>query len=266
MRTSLLTSVMMLILLSAATGCSRHYWTKPGSTPEQFTRDSQECVKQVAATLPAGVAVEAVEQFYRGCLNSRGYVRATQFDPPAPGSYRGLEDESELAAISTMAAGAPRQTFEQQLAQLDDLKARGRITPEEYATMRKKLVEGTSAATLAPAPPAPPPPPAVGPAPPLLDGRWYGRTGSTLDIRHAGGAELQWEWESAPGERTTTRASGTGMVTGDKITMTGRLSAGPPGAAGSYTFEFTREGDVLRGVSRGSNNVPVTVEFTRTRP
>jgi len=174
MRTSLLTPVLILALLSATTGCSRYYWAKAGATPEQFGRDSQECSQQAGATLPAGAAPEAVEQFYRACLNSRGYVRATQYDPPPPGSYRGIEDTGEFAAIGRMGAGQPRQNLEQQLAQLDDMKARGRITPEEYATMRRKLVEGATPAALAPAPPAPPAPVEAAPAPPSLDGALLG--------------------------------------------------------------------------------------------
>lgn len=265
MRTSLPTSVLMVVLLSAVTGCSRYYWSKAGATPEQFTRDNQECSQQAAATLPPGAAVEAVEQYYRACLNSRGYVRATQYDPPPPGSYRGIEDTGEFAAISRMAAGAPRQNFEQQLAQLDDMKARGRITPEEYDTMRKKLVEGANPAALA-APPAvavatPPPP-----APPTLDGRWYGRGGGTLDIRHSGGSELQWDWELST-DRGITRAAGTGTAAGEKIMLVGRQSTGQiMTTAASYTFELTRDGDVLRGVARGPSNLPNNVEFRRTRP
>src|SRR4030095_4782006 len=82
----------LVLLLLAATGCSRYYWSKAGATPEQFTRDSQECAQQAAGTLPPGAAGEAAEQFYRACLNSRRYVRATQFDPPPAGSSRAHDD------------------------------------------------------------------------------------------------------------------------------------------------------------------------------
>ena len=184
MKRTVLSSVLLLLLLGATTGCSRYYWSKPGATAEQFTQDSQTCVQHAATTLPAGAAAEAVEQFYRACLNGRGYVRDKQYDPPPPGSYRGLEDTRQFTAAAQAVAGqAPRQSFEQQLAQLDDLKARGRITDTEYAAMRQRLVEGVTPGALTP----PPAPPAIAATPQRqLAGRWYGRNGSTLDIREDG--------------------------------------------------------------------------------
>ena len=144
MKKAPLCSVLLLLLLAGSTGCSRYYWSKPGATAEQFTQDNQACVHQAAGTLPAGAAsLDAVRQYYRACLNSRGYVRDKQLDPPPPGSYRGIENSEEFnAAAQASMAQTPPQGFEQQLAQLDDLKARGRITEDEYATMRKRLVEG----------------------------------------------------------------------------------------------------------------------------
>jgi hypothetical protein len=120
----------LLLLLSAVTGCSRYYWSKPGATAEQFTQDSQTCLRQAAGALPPGAALEAVEQYYRACLNARGYLRDKQLDPPPPGSYRGIENGEEFDAAVQAATVQGRQGFEQQLTQLDDLKARGRITED----------------------------------------------------------------------------------------------------------------------------------------
>lgn len=262
MKRTVLSSVLLLLILSATTGCSRYYWSKPGATAEQFTQDSQTCVQHAATTLPAGAAAEAVEQFYRACLNGRGYVRDKQYDPPPPGSYRGLEDTRQFTAAAQAVAGqAPRQSFEQQLAQLDDLKARGRITDTEYAAMRQRLVEGVTPGALTP----PPAPPAIAATPQRqLAGRWYGRNGSTLDIREDG-RTLQWEWELV--SRTTLRAAGTGSVSGDQISLIGRPTAGTSTTSvPSSTFALTWEGAVLRGTSTGSNNLPVGVEFRRERP
>jgi len=258
-----LTSVLVLVLLSATTGCSRYYWSKPGATVEQFTRDNQECLGQASSTLPAGAAVEAVEQFYRACLNGRGYVRDKQIDPPPLGSYRGIERGEEFAAVARTAGQTSRQSFDQQLAQLDDLKARGRITEDEYATMRRRLVEGVTPGALTPAPAAAAPGAAAGP--PSLAGRWYGLGGSTLDIRTTGGRALQWDWESL-NIRVTTRAAGTGSTSGDRVSLTGRQTTGAEYSThATFIFELTRDGDVLRGTSTGPNNVPVNVEFTRQR-
>lgn len=262
MKKTLLSSVLLLLLLGATTGCSRYYWSKPGATAEQFTHDSQTCVQQAATTLPAGAAAEAVEQVYRACLNGRGYVRDKQYDPPPPGSYRGLEGTRQFSAAAQAVGGqAPRQSFEQQLAQLDDLKARGRITDTEYAAMRQRLVEGVTPGALTP----PPAPPAVAATPPRqLGGRWYGRNGSTLDIREDGRA-LQWDWELVSG--TTLRAAGTGSISGDQISLIGRPTAGmATGTVPSFKFTLTWEADVLRGTSTGPNNLPVSVEFRRERP
>ncbi len=264
MRNAVVTSVLVLVLLAATTGCSRYYWSKAGATAEQFTRDNQECLGQAASTLPPGAAGEAVEQFYRACLNGRGYVRDKQLDPPPLGSYRGVESGEEFAAAARTAGQISRQTFEQQLAQLDDLKARGRITEDEYVTMRRRLVEGVTPGALTP--PAAATPGAA--AAPALAGLWYGRNGSTLDIRTAGGRQLYWEFEHR-GDRVTTRATGTGSTTGERVSLTGRQTTGA-GYTGysthaTYTFELTRDGDVLRGTSTGPNNVPVNVEFTRER-
>lgn len=254
MRHRFFRSALLLLLIGAGAGCTRYYWAKPDATPEQFTADSQACVQQAATTLPAGAAVEAVEQFYRACLQSRGYARDTQTDPPPPGFYRGLEDSEEFrSAIQAAGVHGPRLSFEQQLAQLDDLKARGRITGDEYAAMRKRLVEGATPAALAPPPIA---------APPSLEGRWYGRGGAILDIRTAGGRQLHWDWEQA-GARATARASGTGTVTGEQISLTGYSAEG---FRGPFSFTLTRDGAVLRGVSTGPGNVPVNVEYRRERP
>jgi hypothetical protein len=257
----LLGALLTLVLLPAAAGCSRYYWSKAGASPEQFAADSEQCGQRAAATLPPGAAVEAVEQYYRACLTSRGYIRATQLDPPPAGSYRGIEDTDQFAALARTGPAAQRQTFEQQLAELDDLKARGRITADEYATMRKRLVEGAPPASLTPAPAS-----AVAAATPEapLAGRWYGRGGALLDIRHSSPTGLQWDWEYTSA-RGRNRASGTGTLSGDKISLQGR-QAGAPATTPVITFDLTRQGDVLRGTSRGHNNLPTNVEFTRTPP
>ncbi len=81
-----------MFLLASLSGCARYYWSKPGSTQEQFSRDSAECTKQAAANPTAAAHGIVSEQLYRACLSARAYVRDKQFDPPPPGSYRGIED------------------------------------------------------------------------------------------------------------------------------------------------------------------------------
>lgn len=95
--------VLLFAAILAATlgGCARYYWMKAGGTAEQFDRDSRECVQEAKSAVPgpvSGLAVDVIDQRYRTCLAGRGYVRQKQFDPPAAGSYRGIESEEELAA------------------------------------------------------------------------------------------------------------------------------------------------------------------------
>jgi hypothetical protein len=259
-------AVLTLFLVASLTGCGRYYWSKPGATPEQFTRDDRECLRLASSTLPAGVVGEAVEQAYRACLNARGYVRDKQYEPVAPGFYRGVEGSEEFRAVGRAATAGAQPGFEQALAHLDDLKARGRITDDEYATMRRRLVESVTPGGLALPPPAPPPP-ASPPAPPLgLGGRWYGRDHSTLDIRTTDERTVEWEWELG-GDRGVTRAAGSGTASGDRLSLIGHLKTGTGYASqGTFVFELTRDGAGLRGTSRGPNNLPVNAEFTRTPP
>lgn len=267
MKRALLNSVLLLLLAGAVTGCSRYYWSKPGASAEQFTQDNQGCVEQAVGTLPLGTApLDAVRQYYRACLSSRGYARGKQFDPPPPGFYRGIENSEEFNAAAQVAmARVPRQTFEQQLAQLDDLKARGRITEDEYATMRKRLVEGVTPGTFtAPPPPPPPPPPPVA-AQSSLAGRWYGSDRSILDIRGTG-PQIDWEWELVS-DRGTSRATGSGSVSGSQISLLGRATGFVQGGATqTMSFSLSWDGPVLRGSTTGSNNLPRNVEFRRSRP
>lgn len=267
MKNALRSSVLLFALLVAATGCSRYYWSKPGATAEQFAIDNQACVQQAASTLPVGAGAEAVEQFYRACLNSRGYVRDKQLDPPPPGSYRGIESGEQFsAAAQAAAAHAPRQSFEQQLAQLDDLKARGRITEAEYVAMRKRLVEGVTPGALTPGPPVSAAPPAAATPPRSLAGRWYGRDRSVLDIRTGDGRRLEWDWELLT-DRVTMRATGTGSATGDQVSLVGRPTGFVQGgSAQTFSFSLAWDGGVLRGTSTGPNNLPLNVEFRRERP
>jgi hypothetical protein len=262
-----LISVLLLLLAGAVTGCSRYYWSKPGATAEQFTQDNQACVQQAAGTLPAGAAsLDAVRQYYRACLNSRGYVRDKQVDPPPPGSYRGIENSEELnAAAQASMAQPPRQGFEQQLAQLDDLKARGRITGDEYATMRKRLVEGVTPGALTPVPAVVAAPAPAAPALRSVAGRWYGVDRSVLDIR-SDGRQLAWDWELVT-DRVTMRASGAGSAAEERVSLVGRVTGfGFGSSLQPYSFSLTWDGPVLRGSATGPNNLPRGVEFRRDRP
>ena len=79
------------MLLGAVGGCVRYYLSKPGSTPEEFARDSLECAREAAPTPAARQYGIVTDSAYRTCLSARGYTRDKQVEPPPPGFYRGIE-------------------------------------------------------------------------------------------------------------------------------------------------------------------------------
>ncbi len=83
--------MLVAILLGGLTGCAQYYWSKPGSTEEEFQRESRECAREASPTPAAQAAGIVIDQLYRACLSARGYVREKQWDPPDPGWYRGIE-------------------------------------------------------------------------------------------------------------------------------------------------------------------------------
>ena len=79
-------AIAVIALLTAVSGCGRYYWSKPGGTLEDFNRDSAACAKEAS---PAYGIV--IEDSYRKCLSSKGWIRAQQQDPPPSDWYRGIE-------------------------------------------------------------------------------------------------------------------------------------------------------------------------------
>ena len=90
-RRAILHIASTVVLISLLGGCTAFYWSKAGATPEQFTRDSQECAKEAAPTPSASRYGVMVQDVYRGCLQTRGYVRTKQYEPAPPGYFRGIE-------------------------------------------------------------------------------------------------------------------------------------------------------------------------------
>lgn len=86
--------VLAAAFLAGFGGCARYYWSRPGSTPEEFDRDSRQCAEEAMRGVPA-----VPEHAYRACLAAQGYVREKQVEPPPSGSHRGLEDEDQFPAF-----------------------------------------------------------------------------------------------------------------------------------------------------------------------
>lgn len=289
MKDSLLARAVVVALVMSLPGCARYYWSKPGTTAEQFSQDSRDCVQQARSTLPRGSAAnaDAIETLYRACLGARGYVRDKQFDPPPPGSYRGIESGEEFTAAARAAGVAPQQSFEQQLNQLDDLKVRGRISEEEYAVMRRRLVEGLTPSALQPAPPnisaASPPPSQHLPAPmppglAELVGIWRGELtywrrvlpASTPLARDAvnlriyqDGTELRWAMERHGERGDEIRASGVVTRSDNQVTLTGRYDANRALTGTALEYVLTLKGSTLAGSGAGADRVVNSVSVTR---
>jgi hypothetical protein len=86
-------SLAVVAIAVGTGGCARHYWSKPGSTAEQFANDSRECARDAVAAVGL-----SMQQAYRDCLAARGYTREKKMDPPPPGFYRGIDDEGRSAS------------------------------------------------------------------------------------------------------------------------------------------------------------------------
>ena len=89
-------------------GCGKHYWSKPGAGPGDFTRESNECAREnavmVSSTKDYGVVIA---DMYKDCLKSRGWARGQQWEPPPAGWYRGIEDDGPMRFQPTQGAPPP---------------------------------------------------------------------------------------------------------------------------------------------------------------
>ena len=93
LRNTVLVSVAVVAGTSLLGGCAKFYWTKPGSTPQQFSAASAECVKEATVVPAAATSIEI--QTYRQCLERQGYVRQELYIPAAD-SHRGIEHWKEI--------------------------------------------------------------------------------------------------------------------------------------------------------------------------
>ena len=170
-----------------------------------------------------------------------------------------------LSALAIAVGGCATSTFEERLSYLDLLRSRGTLTEDEYATMRRRLVESVDLAALQ-APPAPvpaspaeperaPEPPlrvAPAPAPPAeprraqeplsaewVVGTWRGAhtvasafhaEGDTVVEFSGSGDQLEWRMtrriRHTPGGASVAEAAGTAVVLEDVLEMTGAYLPG----------------------------------------
>jgi len=86
--------IMGLALVLLLTGCATYYWTRPGTTQEQFFKDSHECAQGASPRADSNVKEFRMnDDLYRACLFARGYHRGKYFWSPTP-SWRGVGEGS----------------------------------------------------------------------------------------------------------------------------------------------------------------------------
>lgn len=83
-----LTALVAMIGVFTLGGCGKYYWSKPGSTRDQFDADSRDCAKQATVSPAAAPSIE--QSAYRACLVARGYVRE-KLEIKPESSHRGIE-------------------------------------------------------------------------------------------------------------------------------------------------------------------------------
>ena len=72
-------------------GCGKFYWNKAGAGADDFAQDSRECAHENFLFMGGRKDVGIVlEDRYKACLTSRGWVRGQHLEPP-PGWFRGIE-------------------------------------------------------------------------------------------------------------------------------------------------------------------------------
>jgi hypothetical protein len=90
MRVAVARVAVALVAAGALVGCGKFYWTKPGSTIDEFERDSADCARATSPNPTAAAVGNVIITAYRACLTQRGYVRQQHPTPP-PDGYRGFE-------------------------------------------------------------------------------------------------------------------------------------------------------------------------------
>lgn len=99
--------IVLLFMLSS--GCGKFYWNKAGAGADDFERDSGACAREnflyASGTKEYGIVLE---DRYKACLKSRGWVRAQHHEPP-PGWFRGVEGNQVVRFDAPSPQPQPRQ-------------------------------------------------------------------------------------------------------------------------------------------------------------
>ncbi len=187
-----------------------------------------------------------------------------------------------VSVLAIAVGGCATSTFEERLSYLDLLKARGTLTEEEYAIMRRRLVETVDPATLRASPdvPSPSTEPERSPEPLSAEsivGSWSGaHTGGggwhwdvvTIVEFSLAGDDLQWRMTRrfrSPTGMSVAQASGTAVVREDRLEMTGTyVDGGYMASDGTpVAYSLQRAGDRLEGIASGADSRTRTLLLRR---
>jgi hypothetical protein len=190
-----------------------------------------------------------------------------------------------ISVLAIAVGGCATSTFEERLSHLELLKSRGTLTEDEYAIMRRRLVETVDLATLraptdSPSNPAPAEPPAELISPGWVIGTWRGAHTVTASVYHVEGETVvefsalgdQLEWRMTRRFRYTSgisvaEAAGTAVVLEDVLEMIGAYLHGrsifSDGAPVGYRLR--RTGNSLEGLSSGADSLTRTLALHRVQ-
>ena len=209
---------------------------------------------------------------------------------------------ASVLAVGLVGCATPR--FEEQLSYLELLRSRGTITEDEYATMRRRLVESVDLAALqaAPAPaspaepkrapepllrvaPAPASPAEPQRAPEPLSAEWvvgtwrgahtvvasnYHVEGETVVEFSALGDHLEWRMTRRfryTDGASVAEAAGTAVVLEDVVEMTGAYLPGRSifSDRTPVGYRLRRTGDSLEGLSSGADSLTRALALHRVQ-
>ena len=170
--------VVGLVIVLPLMGCAgsahhrRYTWSPSTGTecPSSFAEDTRAClnVGYIPVLFGGGPAIWRGE--YEGCMKSRGYqqigdiaripeARSPQLmewekqwpwpESPPASAWAGVRrfggvDFTDAVCRAGLPAAAPvaaPRSLDERLKELEDLRAAGRITDEEYAQLRRKAIE-----------------------------------------------------------------------------------------------------------------------------
>ena len=195
----------------------------------------------------------------------RHYAQRPRPEAPTRPAVAPPGEQAPPAPAAAEMPPAAMPTLEAKLAEIEALRARGAITEEERAILRRRVVETVALAPAAPALAAPARPSAPSPAGLWVLGRWSGQhLGAILNLDrtefefiHADG-QVRWHmWRRTQIRNwigTLTATGGVRYMTEELVALEGTYDAMTEGGVAGKPIEYTltRRSDTLDGIGAGA--------------